>query len=664
MQAKVTPRQEKAWLRRLIPLPHEISIPQKITSRPEDVSVRLRRGAGEIERHAASELKQLFLKKAGVRPSGKGFEVVIGVVDGRGRLNGIPVGGAERLRDLPNRGQAYLIQPDGTGRLLLTGLEERGVYYAVRTLCQLLEPFLSEMEVSIPLARVVDWPDLEERGLWNFPDPETWVPWMSSLKLNYGKMAATRLRRVERGKRNRAAIDARLMREGRLRGFNYLPYILHLNFLHDTGLLRAYPELAGKGEGALAGRYFAHKQGNRHRAPCASNPLLAEILAEWMEDIASQGATEVSCWLSERPAQCGCRACTAVGQFVLESRAFVRAWRRVRRCHPGLQVRIFLSTTTLERDHRVLAELPPEVKVERACATEMERVLCLPRDLFVLPLFDRCAAQGRWIASYDVPLTANARVDTPEFKLPERSAHRVRDYVGHLAARNYRGAYGMMAWATQAREICGFNISALAEWSWNLRGRGEREFAVAWATREGYRDPEAVGEWAELMGPVAFDAYDSDFPICYSWGKAVALVRGRRRPCIGEGMFRYYVSVRDFDQKIATCRKALRIAKRVQCPDLAHETGVVMSYVGLAKSIYQVAEQVATEDLSRLKAQERLRASLNDLERAGAENVAAIRAWRSALGPEPWHYRVHDAIRATEATVQEICRFVSERCFY
>ena len=29
-----------------------------------------------------------------------------------------------------------------------------------------------------------------------------------------------------------------------------------------------------------------------------------------------------------------------------------------------------------------------------------------------------------------------------------------------------------------------------------------------------------MAEWATLMGPVEFDVYDSDFPICYSWGKA------------------------------------------------------------------------------------------------------------------------------------------------
>ena len=660
----LTEARKTQWLRCLMPLPHEVSIEEEILCTPEDVSVRVRSNAGAVERHAVSELERLFVERSGVMPSGQGFEILIGAMDVHGELEGISVDDAQRLGGLPNREQAYVIQPRGREGLLLTGLGERGVCYAVRTLCQLLEPAISEESVSVPLVRVTDWPDMDERGLWNFPEPETWIPWMSSVKLNYGKMASTELASVEKGKRNRATVDTKLLQEGRLRAFNYLPYVLHLNFLHGCGLFRAYPELAGRGDGALSGRYFAHKQGNQHRVPCASNPILVDILAEWMLDIASQGAEEVSCWLSERPAQCGCPSCTEVGQFVLEARAFVAAWERVRKGHPGFQIRIFLSTTTTDRNYRVLAELPPDVKIERACATELERVLHMPRDLMANPLFDHYAAQGRWIASYDVPLGANGRVDTPEFKVPHRSPHRIRDYVRQLIRRKYSGAYGMMAWATQGREICGFNIQALAEWSWNLNGRDEREFAVAWATRECFEDPEAVGAWAELMGGVEFDVYDSDFPICYSWGKAVAMVRGRRRPYLGEGMFRYYTSVEDFDRKRAACEQALRIAQKFKDPDLAQETRVVLSYVELARSIYCVAEQLATLDLTDLAVQEVLRESIRDLERAGKENIAAIRAWREGLGPEPWHYRVHDALKATETTVQEIVGFVSGRYFY
>ncbi len=213
------------------------------------------------------------------------------------------------------------------------------------------------------------------------------------------------------------------------------------------------------------------------------------------------------------------------------------------------------------------------------------------------PLFDYSAAAGRWVASYDVPVAANGKVDTPEFKVPQRSAHRIKDYVVQLVRRNYSGAYAMLAWGGPERDICDFNIQALAEWSWNSRGRSEREFAVAWATREGIADPEAVGDWAELMGPVEFDVYNSDFPVCYSWGRAVEMVQQRQRPYLGEGMFRYFSDAGDFERKKEVCARALEIANGFDNTDLAHETRVICSYVELARCIWQVAEQLATADL-------------------------------------------------------------------
>ena len=652
----------EGWEERLLPLPREISISAWVARAPADVHVRVRSGAGGTEEQAAGELRQLFIAKGGAAPEGGEFEILLGRPDADGSLNGCAVD-TGALQSLPNREQAYLITPRHSNQLLVAALDERGVYYGARTLCQLLEPTITTEQVLLPLATVRDWPDIEERGLWNFPDPADWIPWMASVKLNYGKMADTRLQPVQRDRPNFAKIDANLMREAKRRAFSYLPYILHLNFLHDLGLFRAYPELAGKGDGALSGRYFAHKQGDQHRVPCASQPALVGILAEWMMAIAEQGALEISCWLSERPAQCGCLSCTATGQFVLEARAFTAAWRRARERFPDLKIRLFLSTTTSERDHQVVAEAPAEVKIERACAGWIERHARHPRDLMANPMIDQSAAEGRWVASYDVPIGAFGRVDTPEFKLPERSAHRIRDYVSQLARRRYSGAYGMLAWQPFAREICGFNIEALADWSWNGDGRDELAFATAWATRRGFTDPARVGRWAALIGPIEFDVYDSDFPVCYSWGRAIAMVERKERPVLGEGMFRYYLDTDDFARKRMVCAEALALVQgEEEYEDLAWETEVVDSYVGLAQGIYEIAELIATVvDLTPASTQAELHKAVDALELAGAKNLAAIRAWRRGLGPEPWHYRVQDALKGTAQTVEEIARIVRER---
>jgi len=654
--------EDQQWLRHLLPLPREIDIADQLEVHPAQLRLCVTPDASALTEQAAAELHQLFADRAECALNGESFTITLALADDQGRLADTPIT-AERLQDLPNREQAYLIQPAGPNQLIIAALDGRGLYYGARTLYQLLAATLTPERVLVPLVHIVDWPDLDERGLWNFPEEDEWIPWMASLKLNYGKMTATHLAPIERDKPNQASIEREQMLEARSRAFNCAPYILHLNFLHDCGLYRAYPELAGKGESALTGRYLAHKEGNQHRAPCASQPKLIEILSEWMQSIAAQDARDISCWLSERPGQCECDDCTAVGQFVLEARAFVAAWQRTREQYPELEIRIFLSTTTLERDYRVLAELPAEVKVERACASGLERVLHQPRDLFANPLYESCAKAGRWIASYDVPIGVNGDVDTPEFKVPECSAHRIRDYVGQLYDRGYQGAYGMIAWAKLARETNGFNIAALAEWAWNGNGRSTREFAAAWATQEGLSDPEKFAEWAELMGPIEFDVFDSNFPLCYSQDEALEMVRHRQRPYLGEGMFRYYPSPEAFDAKKAICSQALEIADDLPTY-FARETALVRTYVDLAHRIWQVAEHLALHDLHDLEDQEAIRDLLAVLHQAGEDNVAALRAWRSHLGPEPWHYRVHDALQGTERTVREIERFIAERYFY
>ena len=67
-------------------------------------------------------------------------------------------------------------------------------------------------------------------------------------------------------------------------------------------------------------------------------PLLVTLLAEWMEEICTHfrpgGVNEICCWLTERPAEDGRPSTAAVGQFVLEARAFVAAWERARETYP------------------------------------------------------------------------------------------------------------------------------------------------------------------------------------------------------------------------------------------------------------------------------------------------------------------------------------------
>lgn len=655
----ITKDQERAWMNHLIPLPHEISIPVKVVTPCAEVRITLRPGASELEKSAASELQNMFKRITGSIPDGRGFEILVGIADKDGKLCGRAIEGAAALKDKPNKEQAYIIKPLGENALALTGLDARGVYYAAVTLRALMEPATSSAKTEIPLAAVTDWPDIEERGLWNC---ETMVIEIAPFtKLNFSR-AQSKLEKVRRDAPNHASVNTNEIEQAQLRAVRHMPDITHLNFLQRAvGLYDAYPELKGQGARADAGQYHAHQSGVQaeRRAPCASNPMLSKILAEWLMDVAASGVPECGCWLTERPAQCECANCMAAGQFVLEARAFEAAWKEVVKKYPAFVIRLFISTVTEEKYDQVVKELPAGVKVDRACELTLARRHSEPRDVFVNEAMDAFAAKGGWVATWDAPISSNGKVETPEFKTPHCSAERIRNFVSQMAARKYSGIYGMRAFGN-AERINGFNIHALAEWSWNLNGRSEREFAIAWATREGFAEPEKVGDWAALMGPVEWDVYGSGFPECYAWGEAADMVKAGTRPECGRGMFRYYASPNAFDEKIAACGKALAIAASFKSPDLANETKVVRSYILLAKGVFQVADAASAPDAAKPEGRKRMSKAVDSLKQAGAENIGALRAWRTAIGPEPWHHRLHAAINATAGTVSNIVEAVAE----
>ncbi len=659
------------WKNRLIPCPREMDVDGVKHVPVSDIRIVLENVDAAATATARAQIENSLGMNcvADKQRARDPFDIILRIHgETGGRLTDAAV--VKRLSSLPNSDQAYAIT-HGERSLTVTSLDGRGLLYGAVSAANLLLINDTGTMVTIPGATITDWPEIEERGLWLFSDPPAWIPWLASLKINWGEIATSHPAPIERDAPKRHVIERDLMIGAREHAFRYHPFIYHFNFLEDWGLYRAFPELAGHGDSAFAGRYRAHKMGTRqHRAPCASNPLFTDILAEWMTDLAEQGADEASCWLTERPAQCGCERCIDEGQFVLESRACVNAWEKVRKKHPGFRIRIFISTTTDERYHRVVAETPPDVKLERACATWIERNPHVPRDIYVNPLMDRAAAEGRWVATYDVPIGAHGRVDTPEVKVPCSSPHRVRDYLRQLASRGWRGAYGMMAFdnphrgGSCGREIYRLSINALAEWAWNPGGRTEREFAVAWASREGWPDPDAFGDWTDIMGPIEFDVFDSEFPLALTWNMAVDMIDRRDRPVYGEGMFRYFASLSSFDEKIAACDRASEIAREFPEKYFSDETRIVRSYIMLLKALYLIAETVATDDLRTLESQDSLMEHVRSLQHAGKENVQALKTWRANLGPEPWHFRFHDALSATENTVRAVTGIVTGKYIY
>jgi len=633
-KAGLSAGQTRPWLRQLIPLPKEIVIGKTVVVPVAEVGVRVIGEASDLEAAAAKQITDLLGQQPGEPPATPELEIVLGRCTESGKLGDLRVPGAERLRALPNSDQSYAIAPVGGHGLVLTGLTWKGVYYAAVTLCQLLEKGRQDDKLTIPLVRVVDWPDLAERGEWGGSASRD-VEWMSAQKMNLVEAHAD-LQIAPEGK-GRAAISEALLERGRLHALKVVPIITHLDQIGGSGIFDRFPETMGKGDSArIAGVDVI--------APCFSQPKTAEILSDWMTSLAEQpGVNTICVWLSEIGAKCGCEQCQKEGQFVLETRACVGAWRLARERNPGVKLRLLLTQGSYATNDKVLAEVPPEVEVSYY---DGGRTYDSSRDPMIYPLLEEYAKRGRWLGVYP-QLTASWRIVCP-WSGPQFIKYRMTEFADKRLAC-------LCGYATPDNRLYDFNVTAAAEWSWNAHGRDEREFARAWATRRGLKDVERAAEWAVTLGPVGWDVYGSGVPYPHFFGTAAELIRSRQRPALGQGMFRYLVDPQRFALDLEACDKAMKLAEAVQAPTLIAETKVISGYVTMLDKLYGMASRLSRETPPTEAERQQLNGDLLAFSEAGYAVSSGLQEWEKVCLAQGGS-RLGDTVQITEQTVADVSK--------
>ncbi len=637
------------WLNGVIPLPKEVSLTQQVTLPADDVKLTLRDGADELERNALRKLQTLFLDKAGVENAADGaFEILLGVCDADGRVGDMAVPDAARLRTLPNREQAYLIRPAGTDRLVLTALDARGVFYAALTLRQLLETRFRGDRVSVPLAVITDWPDLAERGEWGGSSMRD-IEWMAERKMNLVEFHTPHS--VTSNGTVTTGMDSALLRRGRLNAVKMVPIISHLNLMGSRGVYAAFPGLRGKGEKAV----WRERKGPQEVenavvsttlwAPCASDPKLREILADWMRGFAGhEGVRDICCWLGELSLHCECAECAKSDQFALEARAFVKAWRLAVKDYPDLRIRILLTQGSYPYNDKVLAEIPPEVSVTYY---DGGRTYDSSPNPMVYPLLEAYAAKGRWLGVYP-QLTPSWRIVSP-WSCPQFVKFRMTEFVDKKLAC-------VVGYVVPDNRLFDFNVTAAAEWGWNAHGRSERQFAVAWATRQGFRKPETVADWAMKLGPVAWDIYGARLVERHLFRPASigAMISKRAKPAFGKGMLAAFPDEARLCANREACVDALRLANQTGSPAMVAESRAILGYYDMLIEICGIGDVLSAQSAVGLLERRALQDGMNRLVLAGTLNTEALRDWERAVNVGAGGNRFDDCVEATVGTVQAV----------
>ncbi len=630
--------QEEAtkWTRRVIPKPHEIVIGRKILATRDQIAITLLPSAGLLEREAAAELADGLAYKTGARinvgperNSKNALEIVLGCCDKDGKVAGREAPGAARLFTLPNREQAYRIVPLGPRTLALVGIRPQGVYYAAKTLKQLISSAPSSLpgQVAVPMAEVTDWPDLAERGLWGGSANED-IEWLAERKMNLLESHVGLS--VDANGHGTAAISENLLSRAKRHAVKLVPIVTHLEQLPAEVLARL-PELKGAGlhdvdscaglllatEGRANPRRLAHLSGalsrgeRRQRLALGGRRFLPVPEMQGRQPVRAPDASHCP-RLAGRPARQTRLAVAAVA----DARELREQRQGFGRGAAQVGITYYDGGRTYESS----------------------------RHPMIYPLLEKYAAEGRWLGCYP-QLTASWRVVAP-WSAPQFIKARMSEFVG-------KRLQCLCGYATPSNRFFEFNVTAAAEWSWNACGRSERDFALAWATRQGLADPETAADWAVTLGPVGWDVYGGHPLLGWIYGGAADILKPAARPQLGAGRFVYFPTPQHFDADLATCDRAMSMAKGLQSPAAVEETHVIHGLVGMLKGLYLVAD--ATAAGKKMTAGDRRRAAdaLNLLDRAGQEARDGLLAWGNIVSPQFLPCRFDDTVDCLDRVMTE-----------
>jgi len=575
--ATITSDEATNWINYTVPLPKSIEITGKVTLPADRVMVVYQGDSDTVADQAVKELKELFTmpQQAGYAPA---FIVTLAM--------GGPE--SEPLSDLKNSDQAYRIFAQGEKDLRLVALAPRGIYYAAKTLQQLVNAKKSGAKVTIPILEVTDWPDMQKRGLWG-TDNFDHLKWLADRKMNV--MEQISALKAEDGKLTARLKEGRepLVTEGPLYGIEFSPVILHLE--QSSGhIMQVYPHVKGNSP--------------REGVMCYSQPEVADALAEWMVQLASlPNVTSIDTWMTENlnnQPGCQCDKCKDTDWPVLEARSIVTAWRKAQgRLGRKFALRVMTAESTEFCNIKVFQELPPEV--ERAYYHSL-----LTYNTFRRPMLRNYiakeAARGRWVGV--VPNVSPTVGFCEPFTGAEFIHYRMNEFVD-------KGLSGLLGYATPRVHYYRFNVEAAAEWTWNSKGRTPREFAYSYAVRQGYKDPGKFAEWSETMGPVGWDVFGSGFPneeLRRSMGTVAERLQNGTLSELGFILWDAYPSpwgnIANEEQlaiDLKASAKGVKLAKELGIPGILQESLLIDGYIHAINALWNLKPLVTPDGVLAMR---------------------------------------------------------------
>ena len=198
----------------------------------------------------------------------------------------------------------------------------------------------------------------------------------------------------------------------------------------------------------------------------------------------------------------------------------------------------------------------------------------------------------------------------------------------------------MIGYATPRTLIARFNIEAAMEWLWNPNGRTPREFALSWAVREKIRDSDKFAEWTELIGPVEWAIYGSEWPageLRKSISAVAPLLEKAELPELGVFKWGIYGSPwgdiktpAQLDANAAAAERGVKLAREIGAEEFIQESLVLQGYADSLKALWELKQLVTKRGIAADKL-DAAREQFAKYERALEQARTALRAWENVV---------------------------------
>jgi hypothetical protein len=490
----------------------------------------------------------------------------------------------KKLSSVPNSAQAYSINCLNTNNgitVYIMANQTAGLYNALLTFEQLLSAMSNADNIVIPSVQIIDWPDIEYRGVWGGMS-KGWDRAENDSLWRYSKIKLNSLwnpflwAQVDKNKKISFNFSQQLIQQGRRYNVHIVPILVHLDYMFGKYNLigKNFPEIRGK----------AGKKPFKNTAPwCFANPKSQQVLDQIFEAIARDVASDyLWVWPSEHGDACHCAKCKGDKrqQNINEFKHLIHAYKKAKAIRPNLQMTLITTQGTHDDNLELLKYIPAEVGLDiydghLTYKTDINTPILkeyLPlikamrhagRKVGVVPMFSASHAPSNMLFPFNTPRLAKTRM--LEFK----PLH-IDRIIGWLPPNVF------------AQEI---NFQSMAEFAWNSTGRSSREFIASWAVRRGMREPELVTEVIKLLEPatLALSKVSND-KISRSISRMVAMLTGKKAKW--GSFFEITKGFKDpshagLVKELQQCDQALNLAKQQGNDELIANAALLKQWIAI-----------------------------------------------------------------------------------